>query len=210
MPQGKAVSSRQRELVIRLKEHFDRERCQGSSISTKDPAARVARAMGLGKRTVKEILGADHRTDPAVSARLETRGKPPYRVTPALETVIRQRIRELNRQGRHVSLRSLCRWLGETHEPIAHGTLGRTLQRMGLVYGKSRNRSMFRERDEVLIARREYLRTKLASRSSQAETIRPEVYLDESYVHVNHSSACSWYFAEEGPWVRKPSGKGFD
>jgi hypothetical protein len=34
MPQGKAVDLQERELVIRLKEHFDRERYQGSSVST--------------------------------------------------------------------------------------------------------------------------------------------------------------------------------
>ena len=34
------------------------------------------------------------------------------------------------------------------------------------------------------------------------------MYLDESYVNVNHSSERTWYFAEEGPWVQKPSGKG--
>jgi hypothetical protein len=79
---------------------------------------------------------------------------------------------------------------------------------MGLVYGKSHSKPAFRERDEVLIARREYLRRKLANRHPHGGTIRPEVYLDESYVNVNHSSPRTWYFAEEGPWVRKPSGKG--
>jgi hypothetical protein len=139
---------------------------------------------------------------------LEAKGKPPYRVAPALETVIRQRLRELNRQGSHVSRRSLCRWLTDTYEPIPQGTLGRALQRMGLVYGKSQSKPAFRERDEVLIARREYLRRKLANRPPHGGTLRPEVYLDESYVNVNHSSPRTGYFVEEGPWVRKPSGKG--
>ena len=208
MPQGKAVDLQERELVIRLKEHFDRERDQGSSVSTKDPADRVAKALSIGKRTVKEILSTYHKTGQVVAPVLEAKGKPPYRVAPALETVIRQRIRELNRQGSHVSMRSLCRWLTDTYEPIPHGTLGRTLQRMGLVYGKSQSKPAFRERDDVLIARREYLRRKLANRHPPEGTICPEVYLDESYVNVNHSSPRTWYFAEEGPWVRKPSGKG--
>jgi hypothetical protein len=135
MPQGKAVDLQERELVIRLKEHFDRERDQGSSVSTKDPADRVAKALNIGQRPVKEILSTYHKTGQVVAPVLEAKGKPPYRVAPALETVIRQRIRELNRQGSQVSMRSLCRWLTDTYEPIPHGTLGRTLQRMGLVYG---------------------------------------------------------------------------
>lgn len=208
MAQGKAINAQERELVIRLKQHFDEEHRRSPIVSTKDPAGRVAKAMGIGKRTVKTILSTYHQSGQVVAPVLERKGKPPYRVTPALETMIRHRIRELNRQGRHVSMRSLCHWLSETYEPIAHGTLGRTLQRMGLVYGKSHHQSAFRERDEVLIARRKYLRTKRANRRVSGGTIRPEVYLDESYVNVNHSSPCTWYFAEEGPWVQKPSGKG--
>ena len=69
------------------------------------------------------------------------------------------------------------------------------------------NRAL-RERDDVLIARRTYLRAKLTNRDYRGGTIRPEVYLDESYVNVNHSTERTWYFAEEGPWVQKPSGKG--
>src|SRR5437870_11953191 len=33
-------------------------------------------------------------------------------------------------------------------------------------------------------------------------------YVHESYVNVNHSTPRTWYFAEEGPWVEKPSGNG--
>lgn len=60
----------------------------------------------------------------------------------------------------------------------------------------------------MLIARRQYLRRKLANRHPPEGTICAEVYLDESYVNVNPSSPGTGYFAEEGPWVRKPSGKG--
>jgi hypothetical protein len=122
--------------------------------------------------------------------------------------VIRQRIRELNRQGSHISVRSLAHWLNEHYEEVPRATLGRALQRMGLVYGQSRQTSALRERDEVVIARRAYLRAKRANRNAHGGTVRPEVYLDESYINVNHATPRTWYFAEDGPWVHKPSGKG--
>jgi transposase len=158
MPQGQAVDVRERQFVVRLKDYFDQERRQGPSVSTQDAVGRVAQALGLGKRTVKEILRTYRQTGQVATATLESKGKPPYRIQPALETVIRQRIRELNRQGSHVSVRSLAHWLSENYEEVPRATLGRTLQRMGLVYGKSRNTSALRERDEVVIARRAYLR----------------------------------------------------
>ena len=43
---------------------------------------------------------------------------------------------------------------------------------------------------------------------SANKTIRPEVYLDESYVNKNHSNDFIWYSDIDGPWVQKPSGKG--
>ena len=40
------------------------------------------------------------------------------------------------------------------------------------------------------------------------KTLRPEVYLDESYVNKNHSNDFIWYLEEDGPYVQKPTGKG--
>jgi transposase len=208
MPQGKAVDLRGRQFVVRLKAVFDQERRAGAVVSTKDPAGRVAKALGLGKRTVKDILSTYHHTGQLLAPTVEAKGKPPYRIQAPLEKVIRQRIRELNRQGSHVSVRTLLHGLSEQDEGMNPATLWRALQRMGFVSGTSRSKSALRERDDVLIARREYLRTKLANRSPHGGTVRPEVYLDESYVNVNHSTPRTWYCAEEGPWVEKPSGNG--
>lgn len=81
---------------------------------------------------------------------------------------------------------------------------------MGVEYGRSKRRSVLKEREDVIIVRREYLRKKLGNRSNTTtgRTIRPEVYLDESYLNVNHSVENTWYVVDDGPWVNKPSGKG--
>lgn len=208
MPQGQTVDVRERQFVVQLKEYFDQERRQGPTVSTQDAVGRVAQARGLGKRTVKEILRTYRQTGQVAPVTLDAKGKPPYRIQHALETVIRQRIRELNRQGSHISVRSLVHWLSEHYEEVPRATLGRALQRMGFVYGQARQTAALRERDEVVIARRAYLRAKRANRHAHGGTVRPEVYLDESYVNMNHSTPRTWYFAEDGPWVHKPSGKG--
>ena len=113
MPQGQAVDVRERQFVVQLKEYFDQERRQGPTVSTQDAVGRVAQALGLGKRTVKEILRTYRQTGQVATAPLDAKGKPPYRIQRALETVIRQRIRELNRQGSHISVRSLA--IGSTN-----------------------------------------------------------------------------------------------
>jgi hypothetical protein len=208
MSQGQAVDFRERQFVVRLKAYFDQERQQGRSVSTHDAVGRVAKALALGKRTVQEMLSTYHKAGQVAVPALACKGKPPYRIQPALATVMRQRIRELTRQGSPVSVRHLAHWLSENYAEVPRATLGRTLQRMGLVYGTSRHQSALRERDEVVIARRAYLRTKRANRDAHGGTVRPEVSLDERYVNVNHSTPRTWYVAAEGPWVHKPSGKG--
>jgi hypothetical protein len=62
----------------------------------------------------------------------------------------------------------------------------------------------------VIAARHRYLREMRANRipGNVTDTIRPEVYLDESYVNKNHSNDFIWYYGEDGPWVQKPTGKG--
>src|SRR5881398_3398869 len=166
MPQGQAVDFRERQFVVQLKEYFDQERQQGLSVSTHDAVGRVAQALGLGKRPVKEMLSTYPKVGQVAVPALEPKGKPPYRIQPALETVIRQRMRELNRQGSHVRVRSLAHGLSENSEAGPRATLGRTLQRMGWVYGKSRHTPALRERDEVVIARRASRRTKRANRAA--------------------------------------------
>ena len=98
MAHGKAVDRQQRELVVQLKRHFDLEKLKGPSVSTDDPMGRVAQALGLGKRTVQEIVTNDRKTRRLANPAPVARGKPPYRVQPALETVIRKQVRLLNRQ----------------------------------------------------------------------------------------------------------------
>lgn len=208
--QGKAYTKEQKEFIIRLKQSYDEERALQATVSTGDPAGRVARGLQVSLSTVKAILAEYHRTGHADTPAILSRGKPGYRVNSALETVIRQRVRELNHRGEAVSIRSLRSWLlsaGEQEE-VSLKTLWRTLYRMGFVYGPSQRRSTLKEQDYVIIARREYLRQKRGNRGGDGGTHRPEVYLDETYLNVNHSKDNTWYFEPDGPWVNKPAGKG--
>jgi len=77
MPQGKAVDLRGRQFVVRLKEVFDQERRAGAVVSTQDPAGRVAKALGLGKRTVKDILSTYHHTGQFLAPTVEAKGRVP-------------------------------------------------------------------------------------------------------------------------------------
>jgi len=57
--QGKAYTAEQKEFIVRLKHAYDEERATQSSVSTRNPAARVAKGLQVGLSTVKTVFG-DH------------------------------------------------------------------------------------------------------------------------------------------------------
>lgn len=112
-------------------------------------------------------------------------------------------------EGRHVSVELVREYLAKNHKAdFSNVTIWRTLKRWGFTYGAGKRKSALKERDYVILARRRYLRTKRLNRRGDGTLVRPEVYLDESYVNKNHSNQFAWYWDEDGPEVNKPSGKG--
>lgn len=207
---GRELAPETVEFVVRLKQHFDRERKTKRVVSTRNPAERAAEAAGVSEATVKRIMARFHRDgESAVPTVQKPRGRPAHSVSPNLQPVVRAFIRTKNLEGKRVSAGRVRSFLGDEHGiEIPKATLWRTLTRWGFVHGEGRRRSALKEQAHVIRARREYLRVKLDNRNSDGSLKRPEVYLDETYINRNHSSRFTWYLGEDGPWVNKPSGVG--
>ena len=208
--QGKQLPAEMVEAVVRLKKHYDIERKAGKFVSTRDPANRAANALGLGVATVKRIMAQYKKDGNEVVVRITQRpGRPPSRICPIGQPVVREFIRTENLGGRRVSIDRVCKFLISEHGiDIPKMTLWRALNRWGFNHGEGRRRDSLKEQNRVILARREYLRAKLANRNSDGTLKRPEVYLDETYINKNHSCRFTWYLKEDGPLVNKPSGVG--
>lgn len=208
--QGKQLPAEMVEAVIRLKKYYDKEREAGKSVSTKDAAMRTANALGVGVATVKRIMAQYKKDGNEVVVRFKQRpGRPPSKICPVVQPIVREFIRNENLCGRHVSIGRVCRFLISTYDiEISKMTLWRALNRWGFNHGEGRRRDSLKEQNRVILARREYLRAKLANRNPDGTLKRPEVYLDETYVNKNHSCRFTWYLREDGPLVNKPSGVG--
>lgn len=208
--QGKDFTPEMKQMVINLKRHFDEERRNYKEVSTRNPTLRTAQGLGIGEVTVKRIIADDRKqqvTPPA--SPLKSKGKPEYRASVNLQPVIREYVRTQNLAGQRVGVEKLRHHLLEEHgAEISSVTLWRTLKRWGFSYGAGKRRSALKERDYVVLARRRYLRQKIANRNPDGSLKSPEVYLDETFVNKNHSAQFTWYLEEDGPWVNKPSGKG--
>ena len=203
---GRPLSSETKKAVVSVKQYFDGKKFQPIEPSVK----RTADALGIGVATVKRIMAEYNRDPKLLDEPSRLRGRPAHALSVTHQEAVRGYVRSANRQGKYITLSDIGDFLKERlNDGMFHiSTLARTLNRWGFEFGKGTRSQHLKEKDHVIAARQRYLRKKRDNRASDDETIRPEVYLDESYVNKNHSNDFIWYSGEDGPWVQKPTGKG--
>ena len=74
--QGKTYTKEQKEFIIRRKPAYDAERALQATVSTCDPAGRVAKGLPVSLATVKAVLAAYHRPGPVETPVSLARGQP--------------------------------------------------------------------------------------------------------------------------------------
>ena len=203
---GRPLSPEKKKLVVSVKQYFDGKKFKPIEPSVK----RTADALGIDVATVKRVMANYNRDPKLLDEPAKTRGRPVHAVSATHQEAVRAYIRSANKQGKYITLSDIGDFLKErSEEEVFHiATLARTLNRWGFEFGKGTRSQHLKEKDHVIAARQRYLRKKRDNRASGSETIRPEVYLDETYVNKNHSNDFIWYSGEDGPWVQKPTGKG--
>ncbi|MCJ7600546.1 MAG: transposase [Desulfobulbaceae bacterium] len=205
---GKPLTPEAKKIMVSVKQYFDRNKFQPSEPSTK----RTADALGIGQATVKRVM-ADYSLDPSLlDEPAKIRGRPAHAVSTSHQESVRTFIRSANKKGEYITLATIRDFLKEVSgdESFHVATLARTLNRWGFEFGQGTRSQHLKEKDHVIAARQRYIRKKRDNRAPGgcANAIRPEVYLDESYVNKNHSNDFIWYSGEDGLWVQKPTGKG--
>jgi transposase len=208
MGQGKAVTLEEKKAIVSLKEYFDRSK-DDIQEQANPSVQKVANALGYGLATVKRVMADYNRGINFEETGQAFRGRPERALSDSIQTVARDYIRKANKEGAYITLEMLCQHLAEVapEKEFSVRTLGRALDRWGFTFGKGVRTQRFKEKDHVVAARQRYLRRKIANRKAEG-TVRPEVYLDESYVNKNHSNDFVWYYDDDGPWIQKPTGKG--
>ena len=206
---GKPLFPEEKKLLVSVKHYFDRNK---SDFGCKESSAQMtADALGLGLATVNRVMANYHRDPDSVNARPQSRGRPAYAIDISHQEAVRTYIRQANLQGSHLTLEDIKRFLAERSpaESFHLATLARTLDRWGVEFGRGTRTQHLKEKDHVIVARQRYLRRMRRNRqATSGPVIRPEVYLDESYINKNHSNDFVWYSNEDGPWIQKPTGQG--
>ena len=206
--QGKSLSPDYKQAIVSLKKYFDRIK-NDSAENAISPIQKTSHALDVGLATVNRVM-AEYNRDPAsIEIDQFQRGKPPYIMADSLQVIVRDYVRAANVEGKHITLEMLSKHLSKcnSEQKFSIRTLGRALDRWGFTFGKGSRSQHLKEKDHVITARRRYLREMRLNRKG-SETLRPEVYLDESYVNKNHSNDFTWYLDDDGPLIQKPTGKG--
>lgn len=207
MSQGKELTYEQKQAIVQVKKYMDNEKAQGNEASTLNPALRTAKALNLTLSTVKSVLSTTNKNSGNVpNTERKPRGHGISKVSDHEITIVRQMIQDAHLRGELVNLPKLLGWLEEQKISVTYSSLRRALLRHGFSFGKVCRRSALKERDEVVANRRKYLAILRQNRDKKGLTIRPEIYLDETFVHVNHRKQFTWN--EKGSLVNVPSGVG--
>ena len=208
--QGKPLCPQEKKTIVALKQYFDRNKLEFkvTDLSTQ----MVADALSIGLATVNRVMANYHKDPKSLDEAPQPRGRPNYAVDASHQEFVRAYIRKANLDGDHITLETIRDLLQQQSpsSPFHVMTLARALDRWGFEFGKGVRTQHLKEKDYIVAARQRYLRKMKGNRKPNSEdsTLRPEVYLDESYVNKNHSNDFTWYSSEDGPWVQKPTGNG--
>ena len=208
--QGVEFTPGMRKMAVNVKHYFDNLKSTPNTLRN-SATQLAASALGISESTVKVIMAAYNKKggDGLDWSKSQQRGRPAYAVESGVVAPVRQFIRRANRNGDQVNIEIIRRYMRDgLHCDVAHTTLWRALQRWGFEFGTGVRSAQLKESERIVILRRQYLRQKLANRDDKGQIIRPEVYLDESYINKNHSNDKTWYFEEDGIIIGKPTGKG--
>lgn len=209
--QGVEFTPEMRKMVVNVKHFFDAFK-HTLQPPLQTPSTQLsASALGVSESTVKVILAAYNKKgdDGLDWSNSPERGRPTYNLESGIETIVRQFIRKANKNGDQVNVKIIRNFIqDELSCNVAYTTLWRTLQRWGFEFGTGIRSAQLKESERIILMRRQYLRRKLDNRDKKNGIVRPEVYLDESYINKNHSNDNTWYSEEDGVIIGKPTGKG--
>jgi hypothetical protein len=106
-----------------------------------------------------------------------------------------------NTEGKQVYANDVREFLNGTGYVRSEHTIKRDLNLMGFVYGKGHRINILHDTAANIQYRKKYLDKRLSNLNANGLPIKPEVFLDESYCHLDHHSKQTWF--EPGTTIRK-------
>ena len=118
---------------------------------------------------------------------------------PDLEEKVMRMVRHAAVEGNPINSPQLRRALSAEGVHVKERTLRNAMYRFGLKRGTGKRENIAKKRNAQTDFKLQYLQYRLKNRRNTREVlpIKPEVFLDESYVNVNHEQKVTWYVPGE-------------
>ncbi len=161
---GKPLTPEEKQAIVSVKKYFDHTR---QDLGFTEPSVQLtAEALEVGVSTVKRVMADFNRDPDSLNNPPSARGRPHYVIDGNHEEAVRSCIRSANQQGRHLTISDVSGFLEKQglSKTFHATTLGRTLDRWGFEFGKGKRTQHLKEKDEVIVARQQYLRRMRANR----------------------------------------------
>jgi transposase len=150
----------------------------------------VAKACGISERTVSRVKAeAD---GPDGLSNHKAGGARRSLLTDDNVELLHEFVRSANNKGRPLSIPKIRVALRRKGVFYTRETLRRHLHSLGYHFGIGERRNILHETNANIAFRGRYLRYRLLNLNRNQLPTRPEVFLDESYCHVDHTQRRTW------------------
>ena len=119
-------------------------------------------------------------------------GRPKRELDPELARKIRELVLNGNKNGVPMHSKLLVAELAKQDTVVNVRTLQRHLSTLGFHYGKGNRRNILHDTKANIDFRNAYLEKRLGNLNSNGLPVHPEVFLDESYCHLDHHARLTW------------------
>ncbi|GBC35133.2 conserved hypothetical protein [Rhizophagus irregularis DAOM 181602=DAOM 197198] len=153
----------------------------------------IAEILGVAEGTVGSVVSDWYnRSDDTFTPHKVLR-RPKFQPDENVSELLRTTILDANKKAEQLSTVILRQYLLEQGYNFSKWKLLRVLHRLGYYFGQGERRNILHESPNNVAYRCRYLRFRFANLEGKNDVPRhPEVFLDESYCHLHHTSRNTW------------------
>ncbi|GES77743.1 hypothetical protein H257_11777 [Rhizophagus clarus] len=180
-------------MIINLYNYFSGDNSRKEDHQKLTLCKRVAEVLGVVERTVASVVSDWNKRGDDTFTPHKTFGRSKSKPDENISELLRTKILDANKKAEQLSTPILQQFLFEHGYELSKWKLLRVLHYLGYYFGQGKCRNILHESPNNVAFRYRYLRFRFANLEGNNEVpSRPEVFLDESYCHLHHTSRNTW------------------
>src|ERR1700722_1753357 len=184
------LTSNEKTMIFRVHQYFLDIRQRHEPHQAISLRKEVATVLGIGEATVARIVAEYNKAD---SLPEKPHGRPKKKLDYNIVELIHGFVIAANTSGTPLSIDMLRQKLEENELTLSKWQLLRVLHKLGYYYGHGERRNILHESPQNVAFRNCYLRRRFENlQGKNLVPTRPEVFLDESYCHLHHTTGRTW------------------